>query len=84
MANYYTTTPKASGKRAQVLSEEKNKAGSLWLDFKIQTIILVLVSFLFYANTIDNGYAVDDGLVIEQNKYTQKGFRGNTGYIALR
>jgi tetratricopeptide (TPR) repeat protein len=75
MANY-TTTFRASGKRAQVLSEEKNKAGSLWLDFKIQTIILVLVSFLFYANTIDNGYAVDDGLVIEQNKYTQKGFRG--------
>ncbi|MCS6904141.1 MAG: glycosyltransferase family 39 protein [Bacteroidia bacterium] len=47
-----------------------------WLRYKVQSIILIIISFIFYANTLDNGYAVDDGLVIEQNKYTQKGFAG--------
>ncbi len=38
--------------------------------------ILGLSAFLAYANTIPNDFAVDDGMVVTQNKYTQKGFAG--------
>ena len=37
---------------------------------------MALLAFLVYANTIANDFAVDDGMVITQNKYTQKGFAG--------
>lgn len=72
----YTPTAKASPRKRRTPLVENTSEAHWLLSFKIQAIILILISFLFYANTIDNGYAVDDGLVIEQNKYTQKGFKG--------
>jgi hypothetical protein len=38
-------------------------------------LFIFLVSFLLYASTINHGYTVDDGTVIENNKYTKQGIK---------
>ena len=43
-----------------------------WLPF----ILLFLFGTLLYINTVENDYAVDDTLVVTQNRFTQKGFAG--------
>ena len=44
------------------------------VSFKI--ILLIIVCFVFYSNTIFNNYALDDGLVISDNHYVQNGIYG--------
>jgi len=39
-------------------------------------IIIFLLGFLLYANSIPNEYALDDSLVITSNDFTRKGFGG--------
>ena len=39
-------------------------------------ILIVLVCFAFYGNTIQNDYAYDDSVVITENAFTQKGVAG--------
>lgn len=39
-------------------------------------VILSLIAIVFYANTLTNQYALDDGLVITDNPYTQQGIDG--------
>jgi tetratricopeptide (TPR) repeat protein len=41
-----------------------------------QIIIIGLLALLFYANTLNNEYALDDTMVITENKYTQAGLKG--------
>jgi protein O-mannosyl-transferase len=38
--------------------------------------IIILFSFILYGNTISNNYALDDSIVISENKFTQKGIGG--------
>ena len=38
--------------------------------------LLFLLVLVLYGNTVKNGYALDDGIVITNNPYTQKGFAG--------
>lgn len=45
-------------------------------NFNIKLIILALLSFVLYADTLGNKYALDDGIVIEKNRYVQEGFSG--------
>ncbi|HXB10768.1 MAG TPA: glycosyltransferase family 39 protein [Bacteroidia bacterium] len=45
-------------------------------DFKVKCFILLGVAFAFYANSIFNEFALDDGIVITQNEYVQQGFSG--------
>lgn len=45
-------------------------------NFKLQVVILVIIGFVFYTNTLYNEYALDDGIVIQKNEYVQQGFRG--------
>lgn len=48
-----------------------------WLsDFKIQAVIIALLAFVLYYNTVDNSYALDDTIVIVQNEYVLEGFAG--------
>lgn len=48
-----------------------------WLyNFKIETVIVVILAFVFYFNTTRNSYALDDTLVIVQNEYVLEGFAG--------
>jgi protein O-mannosyl-transferase len=44
--------------------------------FKIKCVVLVVLSFVFYANTLQNGYLLDDNLTIVSNDYVQQGFSG--------
>jgi Tfp pilus assembly protein PilF len=40
------------------------------------SLVLIFLSLLLYANTVPNQYALDDGIVITKNKFTQQGFAG--------
>ena len=56
--------------------------------FKIKCLILFLLSFAFYFNTLQNGYLLDDNLAIVYNDYVQEGITGipkiltNDSYIS--
>ena len=43
-----------------------------------QTVYLLLfvIAFVFYGNTIPNHYALDDAIVITENQFTKQGFAG--------
>jgi protein O-mannosyl-transferase len=45
-------------------------------NFNVKVIILAILSFILYADTLGNQYALDDGIVIEKNHYVQDGFGG--------
>ncbi len=42
-------------------------------------LVILLLCFVFYGNTIPNRYALDDLYVITGNKYTKEGFEGIPG-----
>ncbi len=42
----------------------------------IPSLILVIVVFVFYSNTISHEYALDDKMVIQKNQFTQQGISG--------
>jgi protein O-mannosyl-transferase len=44
--------------------------------FNAKVIILAILSFILYADTLGNEYCLDDGIVIEKNMYVQHGFSG--------
>src|SRR6185437_7674983 len=54
------------------------KIGSLpnYLSLRAQLLIIVITSVVFYANTLGNQYALDDIMVLSENKYVKKGFSG--------
>jgi protein O-mannosyl-transferase len=39
-------------------------------------IVLLLLAFVLYGNTLGHQYALDDAIVITQNRFTQEGFGG--------
>ncbi len=43
---------------------------------KMLCIILGVISFLLYANTLMNGYVMDDVIVLKENTIVQQGFKG--------
>jgi tetratricopeptide (TPR) repeat protein len=44
--------------------------------FRMQSVLLLIIGFIFYANSFSNEYALDDGIVIQKNDYVQQGLRG--------
>ena len=42
----------------------------------VHTILLFTVAFIFYSNSINHGYALDDGLVLSENKFVKQGIDG--------
>lgn len=44
--------------------------------FWIMAAIVFVVSFIFYAPSLSNEYALDDGIVMEKNEYVHKGLGG--------
>ncbi|HLY70446.1 MAG TPA: hypothetical protein VKR53_12010 [Puia sp.] len=44
--------------------------------FRLQAIIISVLTFVCYFNSISNEYALDDGIVIVRNEYVQEGFSG--------
>jgi protein O-mannosyl-transferase len=45
-------------------------------NFRIQAVIIALLGFAFYFNTVNNEYALDDEIIIVKNQYVQEGFSG--------
>ena len=43
---------------------------------QMQYLVVLIISFLIYVNTLFFGFALDDGLIITDNKVTKKGFAG--------
>ncbi len=43
---------------------------------RLHYFLLAFIALLFYANSIHNEYALDDGLVITENPYTRQGISG--------
>lgn len=54
----------------------KQGTSSYSTNFWLQSFFLAFICFIFYSNTFRNGYAVDDFLVIDQNKAINSGFAG--------
>lgn len=50
--------------------------GSFWASWPFQALVVAALAMGLYANTLGNGYALDDGLVIRENAYVQLGFAG--------
>ena len=42
----------------------------------IYTIIIVILTFFLYSNTINHEYVLDDDFVTRKNEFVQKGFSG--------
>ncbi|MCL2290477.1 MAG: hypothetical protein FWC34_07225 [Bacteroidetes bacterium] len=56
-------------------------------------LIIIILSFVLYGNTLKNDYAVDDSIVLTENAFTQNGISGirdiftydiSTGYFLLK
>ncbi|MDQ3141249.1 MAG: tetratricopeptide repeat protein [Bacteroidota bacterium] len=47
-----------------------------WLSLKAQILFIFFGSFLLYANTLGHKFTLDDGIVIYNNAYVQKGIEG--------
>lgn len=56
------------------LTEKFNYFG--FLNQKLAMIIIAIVGFSFYIGSIDNEYALDDGIIIHQNDHVIKGLNG--------
>jgi len=50
--------------------------------FKVKCIILLTLGLVFYADSILNEYALDDGIVIAKNEFVQQGFSGIPGIMS--
>lgn len=51
-------------------------SGWAFQSFKLQSLFLILVGFVFYFNSLQNEYALDDGIIIVKNEYVKKGVGG--------
>ena len=67
---------KQNAKKESVLLPLEKNSHLDFSDFKIQVLILAFIGFMFYGNSFLNEYALDDGIVIQNNDYVQQGFRG--------
>ena len=45
-------------------------------NYKLLAGIVFILAFGIYFNSISNGYALDDGIVITENAFTKKGIAG--------
>lgn len=57
-------------------STHSERMHRLLYDIKLHKIILLLLAFLLYANTLGHQFVLDDGIVITENKFVKKGISG--------
>ena len=56
--------------------EPKNQGLLSFHDTRLKTLILLVIGLAFYANAINHEFALDDGIVIENNIYVLRGLAG--------
>jgi len=66
---------KVKGKKVKKIQRPKQKVLNRKFDWR-PAMVLCVLSFLIYANTLNHELAFDDALAISQNKYTAKGIAG--------
>ena len=77
--NLNATPAPAMKKKADEAQEAPIKDPMIpsWLyEFKVQAILVAVLAFAMYCNTIKNEYALDDTIVIVKNEYVYEGFAG--------
>jgi protein O-mannosyl-transferase len=67
---------KTKAKKKQSAQKQSKGITFPFADVRVQNLVLLVLGLIFYANSLTNLYALDDGIVIQQNKYVQEGFRG--------
>lgn len=67
---------KSAVKKQASVRPEKQEQKSFLSNSRLQYLIIFTVSFLIYSNTLFFNYALDDGLIITDNKVTKKGISG--------
>ncbi|HEU4718832.1 MAG TPA: hypothetical protein VFU15_13405, partial [Bacteroidia bacterium] len=70
---------KVSARRKAVVFSVPEIRGRGWFftnDFRIQGLVIVIAGLLFYWNSWNNQYALDDDIIMNENMYVQKGFSG--------
>ncbi|MCD6010887.1 MAG: bacteriophage receptor-2C outer rane subunit [Flavipsychrobacter sp.] len=68
--------PKQAPAKQPVQQKAVKSEVSKWFSVKYLCIILAVVSFALYANTLQNGFVLDDKMVLRDNVYVQQGFGG--------
>ncbi|MBL0095298.1 MAG: hypothetical protein IPP46_01515 [Bacteroidetes bacterium] len=59
-----------------VIKPAITSANGKQINYKGIYFFIAFLTFLLYANTLGHNYTVDDSTVIENNKFTVKGFGG--------
>lgn len=54
---------------------------TFWTNFRLQAILIFVVSFLVYANTLTHQYTQDDAIVVYENMFTTDGVSGIPGIL---
>ncbi len=67
--------PQARQEAAKPAPSSEPKGVNLF-SVKMLCLILGVISFLLYANTLMNGYVMDDVIVLKENTIVQQGFKG--------
>jgi len=72
------TTKRGSSKNSAQSRVELHQSGKFLFaqNFRMQALIIFLFAFALYANTLGHQYALDDDLMIRDNKFTKQGFSG--------
>lgn len=68
-------SPVSPAKETALHKPVTERKGS-WFSVRNQLILLVALCFVFYGNTIGNGYAFDDTMAIVDNEYVLQGVSG--------
>ncbi len=62
--------------KKEVVKPKAKKTTPTQTGNKVWFIILFAFTFIIYGNTLQNEYALDDGIVITNNDFVQSGFAG--------
>ncbi|MEM1327804.1 MAG: tetratricopeptide repeat protein [Bacteroidota bacterium] len=54
---------------------------SFWTNTRLHAILIFVLSFLLYSNTLTHGYTQDDAIVLYDNMFTTEGVSGITGLL---
>jgi protein O-mannosyl-transferase len=68
--------PAKSVKQAQPNPTTNDNTTPFWENKYLPYILIAAISFLIYSNALWNGYAIDDTLVLTENRFTKKGIDG--------
>ena len=71
-----SATPAAKTKESIVQKPKKIASVSPFMNTRLHIILIFVLSFLLYGNTITHDYALDDSIVILENEFTKQGIAG--------